>query len=291
MNKCPKKIDRLMIAANKKNILSENSSRYHEEERKNSIKPGVISSELREALSLKNDQLPKHIYTMRIIGYPPGWMDDALFETSGISLYDGEGKTSDQDEQGNSLEPDQKYDSSKFVEFPGFNCPIPSDFTDEWKDLGMPEMQPHHQLTETIKANNTINDTDTNTNKRKNSEKLDDDGPKKIRNGTNDLNETVNNWSPENGSTPKKSECVTLDIQNHTPIDQKLSISLSQSPGTPILKQGNPFEKLPAADKFAQGITDHLLFENLPESVGTFDKMRGILSDVQKKLQNIKKNS
>lgn len=109
--------------------------------------------------------------------------------------------------------------------------------------------------------------------------------------GTDDANETLNNWSPENCSTPKKTECLTPNGQNDTRIEKSLGISLSQSPGTPILKQGNPFEKLPGADKFAQGITEHLPFENLPEAVGKFDKIRGVLSDVQKKLQNIKKNS
>lgn len=73
---------------------------------------------------------------------------------------------------------------------------------------------------------------------------------------------------------------------NHS--DKRHSMSISMSPGTPILEQGNPYQKLPDADKFAQGITEHLPFENLPDAVGTFEKMREVISDVQKKLNAIK---
>lgn len=65
-------------------------------------------------------------------------------------------------------------------------------------------------------------------------------------------------------------------------------MSISMSPGTPILEQGNPYQSLPDADKFAKGITEHLPFENLPDAVGSFEKMRGVICNVQKKLNNIK---
>lgn len=52
----------------------------------------LFSMELRNALGLKKDQLPRFIYHMRVIGYPPGWMSEAMFEKSGLSLYDIHGK-------------------------------------------------------------------------------------------------------------------------------------------------------------------------------------------------------
>lgn len=39
-----------------------------------SYEPGVMSNELREALGLKPHDLPQHIYNMRQIGYPIGWL-------------------------------------------------------------------------------------------------------------------------------------------------------------------------------------------------------------------------
>lgn len=52
----------------------------------------LFSDNLREALGLKNNQLPLFIYNMRVIGYPPGWMNEAVFEKSGLSLFDSDGK-------------------------------------------------------------------------------------------------------------------------------------------------------------------------------------------------------
>ncbi|GIY68877.1 zinc finger CCHC domain-containing protein 8 [Caerostris extrusa] len=127
---CPEKINRLKVAANRKDIIMENNVRYHAEEKYNSFKPGVLSSDARQALGLKNDQLPPYIYKMRIIGYPPGWMDDAVLETSGLSLYDEDGKAISDEESSSSSENEKKYDSSKFVQYPGFNCPVPPNIKD-----------------------------------------------------------------------------------------------------------------------------------------------------------------
>jgi hypothetical protein len=54
--------------------------------------PGEISSKLRKALGLERDHLPKHIYMMRLLGYPPGWMEEARISHSGLALYDSQGR-------------------------------------------------------------------------------------------------------------------------------------------------------------------------------------------------------
>lgn len=93
------------------------------------------------------------------------------------------------------------------------------------------------------------------------------------------------NVSNNNITSPGPSDFKTPDNKQS---NKRHSMSLSMSPGTPVLAQGNPYHKLPDSDKFAQGITKHLPFENLPDAVGTFEKMRGIISCVQKKLTDIK---
>ncbi|GFV39775.1 zinc finger CCHC domain-containing protein 8 [Trichonephila clavipes] len=184
---CPEKIDRLKVAANRKDLLVENSS-----------------NETRQALGLKDNQLPPYLYRMRVIGYPPGWLDYALLETSGLSLYDEEGKA--------------------------------------------------------VSSNESSSSSDSGR--------------------TNDDNDSFKQLSPES-SMLKTPESQSINSCNSTP-NQSLGTSLSRSPGTPILEQGNRFQKLPELDKFAQGITEHLPFENLPDAVGTFEKMRG--SRVPKKI-------
>lgn len=51
------------------------------------LKPGVISQRLRRALGLRNNELPFFFYRMRILGYPPGWLEDSKVEHSGIKLF------------------------------------------------------------------------------------------------------------------------------------------------------------------------------------------------------------
>lgn len=48
------------------------------------------SDALREALGLKPHQLPIHIYRMRVLGYPPGWMEEAKSDP-GLSMFDKDG--------------------------------------------------------------------------------------------------------------------------------------------------------------------------------------------------------
>lgn len=96
----------------------------------------------------------------------------------------------------------------------------------------------------------------------------------------------------KNGSTSpgRSGELLEFKTPDSKQNNKRHSMSISMSPGTPVLEQGNPYQKLPDADKFAQGITEHLPFENLPDAVGTFEKMRGVISSVQKKLSSIKKS-
>ena len=50
------------------------------------------SDGLREALGLRDDQLPPYIYQMRVLGYPPGWLEEARMATSGLALFDKHGQ-------------------------------------------------------------------------------------------------------------------------------------------------------------------------------------------------------
>ena len=49
------------------------------------------SEDLLNALGVNMNTLPPFIYRMRQLGYPPGWLKEAETETSGLTLYDGNG--------------------------------------------------------------------------------------------------------------------------------------------------------------------------------------------------------
>lgn len=81
--------------------------------------PGVISRELREALGLRSSEIPLHIYQMRILGYPPGWIEHIKEYSSGLEMIDA--ATSPSSTEGNQT---VTYDYDKIIDFPGFNVPV-----------------------------------------------------------------------------------------------------------------------------------------------------------------------
>lgn len=71
---------------------------------------------------------------MRLIGYPPGWLEEAKLEHSGLNLYNSEGnrELDPAEEAGEIFIPENnvKYDIKKLHDFPGFNIPAPPDTHD-----------------------------------------------------------------------------------------------------------------------------------------------------------------
>lgn len=66
---------------------------------------------------------------MRDIGYPPGWLEEARLQHSGLSLFNSEGvaEAGCSDEEGEIIAPGDKdqYDIKKLIDFPGFNVETP----------------------------------------------------------------------------------------------------------------------------------------------------------------------
>lgn len=108
--------------------------RYHEEieQRLGHFSPGRISRELREALGLRKRDLPAHIYGMRVLGYPPGWLEQAKVYHSGITLFDAKGVKiiESDDEEGEVDQQKDKYDIKKIISYPGFNTVASKDIVD-----------------------------------------------------------------------------------------------------------------------------------------------------------------
>lgn len=57
--------------------------------------------------------------------------------------------------------------------------------------------------------------------------------------------------------------------------------------GTPVLKRFSSYENRPTHESFAKGMVDMVDHENLPNAVGTFKKIKEILKDVRKTLNNL----
>ena len=103
--------------------------------------------------------------------------------------------------------------------------------------------------------------------------------------------------STTNGSASKKAKIVgsdddaVADDENSstgaprpdiTPLRGVVEV-LSVDHGTPICTLYSPYPNLPAQSKWATNTTDHIMFENLPESTGKYENIRGILQKIREK--------
>ncbi|XP_024872088.1 zinc finger CCHC domain-containing protein 8 homolog isoform X1 [Temnothorax curvispinosus] len=140
------------INKNRKEFAAKYSAgvRYHmsEDQRFSHMVPGQLSQKLRKALGLKDNQLPKHIYRMRLLGYPPGWLEEARLQHSGLSLFNSDGiaESDINKEEGEiitNVNKDQ-YDVKRIYDFPGFNVPPPPGTADDSHMYWVPQMQIMH---------------------------------------------------------------------------------------------------------------------------------------------------
>ncbi|XP_043673637.1 zinc finger CCHC domain-containing protein 8 homolog [Vespula pensylvanica] len=145
--------NKININKNRKELNIKGNSkavRYHlhDDQRFAQIIPGQISKDLRVALGLKDYELPMHIYRMRVLGYPPGWLEEARLEHSGLSLFNSDGiaELDPNDEPGEIVTEEDRvqYDIKKILDYPGFNVPPPPGTHDDHKQFWTPEMQSIH---------------------------------------------------------------------------------------------------------------------------------------------------
>lgn len=112
--------------------------------------------------------------------------------------------------------------------------------------------------------------------------------PEKLINVNNSENcanteESVDDNS--NSSNSLNSDCNVF----LTPVSVKRKFGEVKSEllGTPVLKHFSPYENRPTHAHFAKGMVDMIDHENLPNAVGTFEKLKEILKDVRKTMNNL----
>jgi len=57
--------------------------------------------------------------------------------------------------------------------------------------------------------------------------------------------------------------------------------------GAVIPESITEFVELPNADKWTADVTDHIVFENLADSVGTWDKIKGLMKRVKTTMETL----
>ncbi|XP_014211070.1 zinc finger CCHC domain-containing protein 8 homolog [Copidosoma floridanum] len=140
MRDCPKPRNYNEITKNRKDYYNvrrvPSNARYHtdEDQKFGHFVPGQVTPKLRKALGIKDNELPRYIYRMRMLGYPPGWLEEARLQHSGLSLFNSNGVADQNLDEGEIVSPGDKdqYDIKKIIDFPGFNVPLLEGTKDEY---------------------------------------------------------------------------------------------------------------------------------------------------------------
>ncbi|CRK96198.1 CLUMA_CG009627, isoform A [Clunio marinus] len=152
---CPE--PRNMKKVNKaRNEFNKRDLRYHNDNDNEygHLIPGKISDELKTALGLKSNEIPLHVYRMRLLNYPPGWIEESKIHNSGLSMFvDRNLKQLQPDEDlGETDVSDFKYDLQKIYDFPGFNVSPEKPFADMFRMYEVPPMNLQQSKDEFIQS-------------------------------------------------------------------------------------------------------------------------------------------
>ncbi|VDN97261.1 unnamed protein product [Rodentolepis nana] len=120
------------------------SIRYHMNDKFSKLKPGRISYDLRKALGISRQDIPLHVYRMRSLGYPPGWLRKAKVEQ--LPSFDEDGKL-------NQIQNGNTYNVDALIAFPGFN-EYSSNLVDRCYEYNCPRMRSSDVIENFIKSLN-----------------------------------------------------------------------------------------------------------------------------------------
>ena len=168
--------------------------------------------------------------------------DEVIREDAG----DEEGEVADQDDK-------VRYDVDKLAEWPGFNAPMPDGYRDETRDYRCPRIR-DSQMKEGM-----VKEMSTRLQKGYVRAEMQDTSRKKKE-----------KRKVEESSEEAKEEKPTSPALNP-------GLVLTVDEGTPIVEMHSPFGRLPDQSKWSKDTTDHILFENLPDSTGKWDQMREVI--------------
>ncbi|XP_016947342.1 zinc finger CCHC domain-containing protein 8 homolog [Drosophila biarmipes] len=349
LRECPKPRNNTRIMrARKKN--SQRTERYHvdTEQRFGHIRPGKISTKTRHAMGYSRGQLPFMFYRLRVLGYPPAWLEEAKVQSSGIALFNADGseviKSDDEDGESDTF----KYDINKIVEYPGFNVQPSGKFFDDFKHHNVPPFQEAHSKANFIKS---LGENVINGYKRKklvdlpaphdqaavpseeqtsfgdyDMELVDESEdpplpelappPPPPPPEEEDQELSARSPSPSLDDLKAQQEKLLQQLECNTSLDTTANESKSQTDlddtaeisepavnskhieqtqsapstpfkasyeGTPLLKF-SVYDRLPVGENFKVGVSDVINFENLPDSTGKYEQMKGLLKNVREKM-------
>ena len=159
---------------------------------------------------------------------------------------DEEGEVADQEDK-------VRYDVDKLVEWPGFNMPMPEGYRDETRDYRCPRIRDSQMKEGMVKEMSS-----------------------RLQKGY--VRAEMQNTSSKKRERRKAQDCSeTAKEDDQTSPERTPGLVMTVDEGTPIVEMYSPFERLPDQSKWSKDTTDHILFENLPDSTGKWDQMREVI--------------
>lgn len=159
---------------------------------------------------------------------------------------DEEGEVADQDDK-------VRYDVDKLVEWPGFNMPMPDGYRDETRDYRCPRIRDSQMKDGMV--------TEMSTRLQKGYVRAEMQDTSRKKRDKRKMKESSEKEKEEKPTSPALTPGLTMTVDE----------------GTPIVEMYSPFERLPDQSKWSKDTTDHILFENLPDSTGKWDQMREVI--------------
>ncbi|XP_017778317.1 PREDICTED: zinc finger CCHC domain-containing protein 8 homolog [Nicrophorus vespilloides] len=281
----------------KQNNNGQSNVRYHVEENAeySHLVPGKVSDKLRNALGLGSDEIPAHVYKMRLMGYPPGWLQEAKVAASNMNIYLDVSKIGKKKKQ-----KQETIDPEKVVDYPGFNVPTKQGIFDHYNKYRVPafsEMCNKNKMIDWFN-NKAIDEAED---QQSSDMDLDADASQEAASEDStsllDLNlqkEQLLTQLSESGEIIDESEQKDEDNNEDASKDTSLSVVEDEATnsvkasifGTPILKSASAFSRLPCSENFSKEMSPVINFENLPNSTGKYEQMTGVLNKIRKTLKS-----
>ncbi|KAG5677115.1 hypothetical protein PVAND_006898 [Polypedilum vanderplanki] len=333
-----------------RNDFNKKELRYVDDENEFSkFTPGKLSDELKAALGVSSNQIPLHVYKMRLYKYPPAWYEEAKVYNSGLSLFVEKDKVQSHEGENRQF----KIDIEKIIEYPGFNVMPETPFVDKHLLLNLPSMQecdlkeafiqslgkdvvvngykkrklkdigsltndiPQNLNTEADMEIESSDDEIVNPNppgtddkfydqcisNNERSKSSDEEGEIQsvpsspteddLQNERNNILSQLDssNTDSQSKSSLKLFEETTLENSVNENIDNSskdLSIGQIETTlfGATVLPSFSSFDNLPTGEKFKEGVSDVIAFENLADSTGAYEKMKGLIKKVRVTLKD-----
>ena len=187
-----------------------------------------------------------------------------------------------------SKEQEMQYDVDKLIGWPGFNVEPPKDYKEESARFRAPPMQLdskslNYQSLETMKRSLAPHQQQGYIRGEMQNTNVTVESP-----DSKDIGEQFPKGDPPPPPGIDESKMDIEKVNVNSLIFKPAPIKNTDN-GTPIVETYSSYNELPESDKWTSFTTDHIFFENLPESTGKYENMVGILKKCREARKDIEK--